>query len=226
MSLSISAAIVIMVVTWIPGNPADTFWLSVVGSGPFVLLQALKIAAAYSLFLMAALLYGQPKKSEKWGKYALVASIVSIASSSLGGLGLGAAIGIAAGLSAILWGGQRIERELAFRPSFERTTLRTIRRAMLPPPPHEQESRRSTTKMTVINEGLIDHTPLLPDILLLWNRHLMPFAHLFEPRSIARMKTSFFGFLGLIRPRAGDLGSRTTDASLTVLSPLHFRIQR
>ncbi len=103
-SLSVIAGIVIMIVTWIPGNPADIFWLSVVGSGPFVLLQALKIAAAFSLFLMAALLYEQPKKSEKWGKYALVASIVSMASSSLGGLGVGAAIGIAAGVSAILWG--------------------------------------------------------------------------------------------------------------------------
>ncbi len=103
-SLSIIAAIVITVVTWIPGNPADTFWLSVVGSGPFVLLKALKIGAAFSLFLMAALLYGQPNKSEKWGKYAVVASVVSIATSSLGGLGVGAAIGIIAGVLAIRWG--------------------------------------------------------------------------------------------------------------------------
>jgi len=110
--LAIVAGIVIMVPSWFPNDPASNFWRSIIGDSQlYFILEALRTAVAVFLFLIAAYLYGQPARSAKWGKAAIVASLVSIATSSVGGLIVGAALGVIAGVTAMRWGSKEIERK-------------------------------------------------------------------------------------------------------------------
>jgi NhaP-type Na+/H+ or K+/H+ antiporter len=110
--LAIVAGIVIMVPAWFPNDPAGNFWRSIIGhSWLYSILFGLRLAVAVSLFSIATYLYSQPAKSAKWGKLAIVASLVSIASISVGGYVVGAALGVIAGATAIRWGSKEIERK-------------------------------------------------------------------------------------------------------------------
>ncbi|MGD0056798.1 MAG: DUF6114 domain-containing protein [Methanomassiliicoccales archaeon] len=110
--LAIVAGIVIMVPAWFPNDPAGNFWRSVIGNGElYKFLDLLRFGAATGLFGLAIYLYSQPAKSAKWGKLAIVASLVSIASVSVGGYVVGAAVGVIAGATAIRWGSKEIEHK-------------------------------------------------------------------------------------------------------------------
>lgn len=114
--LAIVAGILIMAPSWFSNDPASDFWISIVGSGwPYFVLDAIRFVTGFYLFLIAAYLYSQPSKSAKWGKVAIGVSLVRIASSSIGGLVIGAALGVIAGATAIRWGGKEIEHKASLQ---------------------------------------------------------------------------------------------------------------